>query len=515
METQGSAERIDVRSYVQPIWSRRWLVLAVVVIATAATYLYFDRQPREYTASTDVFVQVSELDRTLFGSSVDSDPDRNTANQASFLRSRAVASRVARQVHYKGPAADLTKKITVERAEGNDFITIRATDSTPIKAAGLANAFAQALIRLREASTRDRVQAATQVAQHELAQLGPGRENQTARRSLRAQIRRLQVISSLPAGRVEQVDRAEPPGAASAPKPKRNAAFALFVSLVLACAAALLLDRSDRRIKRPERLEEVYGLPLLTTVPRGKPIGRDSEGRAGIPDQLRESFRTLRTNLDLQSLDRPLRTILVTSAMPSEGKSCVVRNLALAYGEAGHRVAVVEADLRQPTFEKMFQVSRKPGLTDVLANQQSLVETLQTVTLAAPPLVVEAGVPDVASGNGHSPNGGYVAVMTSGPHAANPPAVLAAERAKDVLSELAEHNDIVIIDSPPVLSVSDAIPLISAVDGVLLVARVGMTREDAARWLVEVIGRVPNANILGVVANAVPDAHQAYGYYGY
>jgi succinoglycan biosynthesis transport protein ExoP len=514
MESHASPERIDVRSYLEPIWARKWLVLAIVVVATAATYAYFTTQPKEYTASTDVFVQTSELDRALFGAGADTDPDRNTANQASFLRSRAVAARVAKKLDYKGRPGDLSKRIEVERAEGNDFVTISATGSTPRSAARLANAFAAALISLREASTRNRVQASIDVAKRELAQLGTDAASQSARKSLRARIKRLQVIESLPAGRVEQVDRAEPPGSASAPKPKRNAAFALVVSLMLGCAAALGLGRLDRRLKRPERVEEVFGHPMLTAVPHGKPVSRDPDGRAAIPDALRESFRTLRTNLDLQSLDRPLRTILVTSALPGEGKSSVVRNLALAYGEAGHSVAVVEADLRQPTFPLMFQVERNPGLTDVLSNQEPLGDALQPVAVAAPALVVDAPG-RVVNGNGRAGAAGRVSVMTSGPHAANPPAVLAAERVRDILSELAEHNDVVIVDSPPILSVSDAIPLLSAVDGTLLVARIGLTREDAAQRLAELLRRVPHANVLGVVANDVPDARQLYSYYSY
>lgn len=488
--------------------------MAIVVAATLGTYAYFASQPKEYTASTDVFVQVSELDRVLFGAAVDTDPDRNTANQASFLRSRAVAERVARRGNYPGPPGDLTDRIAIERVEGNDFVTISATDPTPTGAADLANAFAQALIELREASTRNRVQASVEVARRQLAQLGTDPASRSARRSLRSQIKRLEVIASLPAGRVEQVDEAEPPGTASAPKPKRNAAFAFFVSLVLACAAALGLERVDRRIKRPDRVEEIFGLPMLTAVPRGRPVAHDAGGRAVIPDALRESFRTLRTNLDLQSLDRPLKTLLVTSAMPREGKSSVVRNLALAYGEAGRKVAVVEADLRQPSFEEMFEVSRNPGFTDVLSNQQSLGDTLQPVALAGGPLVID-GATRTVIGNGHDPASGRLVVMASGPHAANPPAVLAAGRAKEVLSELAEEHDIVIIDSPPVLAVSDAIPLLSVVDGALLVARLGLTREDAARRLSEVLDRVPHANILGVVANAVPEARQPYAHYGY
>lgn len=506
---------MDLRAYVEPIWARRWLVLLIVVIATGATYAYFTKQPKEYTASTDVFVQTSELDRALFGAEVGSDPDRNTANQASFLRSRSVAEGVAKRIGFKGSPGELSKKIEVVSAEGNDFVTIRATDSTPARTAKLANAFATALIALREASTRDRVQASIQVAQRELDQLNETRSDAGARRSLRSQIRRLQVIESLPAGRVDQVDKAVPPAQPSAPKPKRNAAFAFLLSLVFACGAALGLGRLDRRIGRPEDVEEVFGLPMLGVIPHGTQVAEDENSGPAVPEDLQEAFRTLRTNLNMHNLDRPLRTILVTSASPGEGKSSVVRNLALAYREAGLRVAVLEADLRQPTLPKLLGVERDPGFTNVLSEGAAVHETLQTVS-GAKPQAIMATTPQAGSGAQHNGAGiGHLSVMTSGPPIANPPAVLAAERSQAILTGLADEHDVVLIDSPPILAVSDAMPLLSVVDGTLFVARLGLTREDSARRLVELVRRVPNVNLLGVVANDVPEGLAPYSSYGY
>jgi Mrp family chromosome partitioning ATPase len=252
---------------------------------------------------------------------------------------------------------------------------------------------------------------------------------------------------------------------------------------------------------------------MLASIPHGDPAPTDRDGRVLISDRHREAFRTLRTNLDLQSLDRPVRTILVASALPTEGKSSVVRNLALAYREAGLRVAVIEADLRQPSLPKMFRVRRDPGLTNVLSQQTTSSEALQTVAAGEAEGTLEERAPADGSSDGFAR--AQLVVMTSGPNPANPPAVLGATRAHEVLREVAGDHDIVLVDSPPLLAVSDAIPLLSVVDGTLMVARLGLTKRDAARRVMELIHRVPDARVLGVVANDVPQGRAPYAYYDY
>jgi protein-tyrosine kinase len=230
----------------------------------------------------------------------------------------------------------------------------------------------------------------------------------------------------------------------------------------------------------------------------------------------------LRTNLDLASLDKSLRTILITSAGPREGKSTVVRNLALAYRESGARVAVIDTDLRRPTLDRLLPVEREPGLINVLTGAETLERALQTA-----PVHVEGMETLIqmysqnGNGNGHGASDlGRLAVLTAGPTPANPPAVLAAERMRVLLRRIADHFDVVLVDTPPMLAFSDAVPLVSEADGVLVVARLGTTTSDAAKRLMTRLERIPGANILGVVANDVGKRAQAqrnyaYHYYGY
>jgi Mrp family chromosome partitioning ATPase/capsular polysaccharide biosynthesis protein len=520
MDSQVTPESTDVRRYLEPIRSRWWLILAIVAIATAATYLYYDHKQKEYTASSAVYVQTSPLDRALFGNDNAQDPDRNNQNQAKLLLSRTVAQQVARRLHFAGDPAALLDAVKVTVNSGSDFVTVKATQPTPAGAARLANAFIIEFIKARKAASRADITASKRVAQAELARLNettPGAS--AARKALKDRVQRLGVLEGLPVGAAEQVDKALPPGAPSAPKPKRNALFALFVSLVLAFVVVFGLDRLDRRVRRVEEIEELYDLPLLATVAHTRSMAPDAEGRAVLPPDLREAFRTLRTNIELISLDRPVRKILVTSAVPKEGKSSVVRNLALAYREAGARVAVIEADLRQPTMNLLFHLQARSGLTNVLSGEQELSSALEPVAVQTESTILTAlKSPSPQMANGGSANGarpGELVVLTSGEATANPPAVLASSRVRELLDQIAAGYDIVLIDSPPVLAVSDAIPLLNAVDGTIVVARLDLSSRDAARRVMELIRRVPDAELLGVVAN---DAHETkrhrYGTYG-
>lgn len=506
MDSQAAPETTDVRRYIEPVRSRWWMILLIVALATAGTYYYYDRKPKEYTASTDLNVQASPVDRALFGAQNQFDPDRANLDQAKLLRSRSVAEAVAEQLHSRGGAASLQSAIGVTTSSGSDYITITATQGTPAAAARLANAFASAFIKIRRDASREDVTAARQVAQAELDRLPPNAANADARKTLRSRVKRLRVIEGLPTGAVQQVDKALAPGTPSAPRPKRNALFALFVSLVFAIGAAFALERIDKRVRRVEEIESLYDLPLLSTVGHARRMAADTDGNAVVPDKLREAFRTLRTNLELISLDRPLRTILVTSAVPKEGKSSVVRNLALAYRDAGARVAIVEADLRQPTMNTLFHIGTGAGLTTVLTGEHDLSAALQPVaggSEAAIPTAVKAPAQHAFGGpaNNGADGRGELFVLASGGPTANPPAVLASNRVREVLAEIAATHDVVLIDSPPILAVSDAIPLLSAVDGTIVVARVDLSTRAAARRVMELIRRVPGAEVLGVVAN--------------
>ena len=234
--------------------------------------------------------------------------------------------------------------------------------------------------------------------------------------------------------------------------------------------------------------------------------------------------------------------ILVTSAVPGEGKSTVVRYLAEAFSEWGKTVAVIDADLRRPSLSELYGVGDGFGLTDLVGAESMNGAVAHALVAVTRPRIGGTGVdieggekatPTVEDGDDTEP-AGSVATMTVARGAAalpgselatirmlpagtappNPAALLAAMRTRELIQEISDAHDVVIIDTPPVLAVSDAIGLVPIADAVILVARIGKTNRDEAKRLIETLQRIPDARLMGVVANdEVAVAADHYGYY--
>lgn len=203
-----------------------------------------------------------------------------------------------------------------------------------------------------------------------------------------------------------------------------------------------------------------------------------------------EAYRTLRTNMGFTEMDRPCRTVLVTSVHPMEGKSTITANLAVVMAQAGHKVLVVDCDLRKPRQHQIFNVSNQSGLTNCLLNRATVAETV------------------------HSSIADNFSLLTSGPIPPNPSEILSSEYTRAFWAGLKDHYNYIFIDSPPVLTVADAAILSSQVDGVLLVFASGSTRIDHAREARDQLNKA-NAHIIGVVLNRAKIAKSKYQYYYY
>lgn len=514
MSDVETGQPFDPREYLRPLWRRLWLIVAIAVVATAATYVYSESQPDRYTASTKVFLTTTQVDELLSGGAELAADDRTNQTLAALLTSRAVAEEAAKRMDYRGDPGDLLADVDVIPASGADFVTIEAERGSAREAAALANAFAGAFIASRRASAREEARSTRAVAERRLNRLQREGGNRDAVRSLRSRIQRLKVIETLPTGGVEQVDPARPPGVPSSPRPKRNATFALVIALAFGAALALALERFDRRIKRIDDVEPLYGAPVLGVVPR---LRRSRDGRLDLTPAGQEAFRMLRSNAQLADLDGEISTLLVTSAIAQEGKSTVVRNLAFAYQETGLRVAVVELDLHRPRLSELFGINREPGLTNVLLGDNGVGDALQHVIVGAgghTAVVDHYGTGSRTPGsNGFDSmpvDNGSLSVLTSGSISSNPAAILGAQRVHDLLDKVKADHDLVLIDSPPLLAVGDTLPLLSAVDGVLVVARADLTTQEAAKRLTGAIERAPQVRVIGVVVNDVQREQAGY-----
>lgn len=206
--------------------------------------------------------------------------------------------------------------------------------------------------------------------------------------------------------------------------------------------------------------------------------------------QAAEAFRTLRTNIQFSSLDEDIRTIVVTSTQPGEGKSTIISNLAITMAQSGKKVVLIDCDLRKPTIHKRLGVSNQYGLTTLLSKEKALDEVINATNIS------------------------NFYILTSGPIPPNPAELLGSKKMKSLIEELKGYFDIILFDAPPVLSVTDAQVLSTYCNGVVFVAGYGEAEKLAVVRAKELISKV-GGKIIGVVINKVPNNSKSYYYYNY
>jgi len=286
------------------------------------------------------------------------------------------------------------------------------------------------------------------------------------------------------------------PTEASFPRKKRSLALAALVGLILGWSLSFLLHSLDGSVKSTEDVEDELGLPVLGHVPRSArgnsgPNGADLYSLENPRGSFAESFRSLQTSIALARAGDPIRRLLVTSATPSEGKDLVCVNTAIAIARNGKRVLLIDADMRRPRQHKVFGVSSRSGLSNLLAGRGD-----------AGPL--ERVRPTVVPG---------VSLLPAGPIPPDPMELVASDRMREVLDLLEPHFDVLVLNSPPVMAVSDPVVLSRIADGTLLVVRALVTRREAARRALEILKRA-DARLLGAVLNLVDVPRTGSSYYG-
>lgn len=514
-------EELDLRSYLRPIWRRKWIILAIVVVATAATYFIAAGQPKSYVASATLYVQVADptVDITTAGVQQSAPSSQSIADVAQLITAQSVTDRVARTLRV--PSTSAASAVTATPATNSDFVTVTATSGSPVLAARLANTYVSAFLGSRSQAVAGEALQARRGAQATLRSLPPGPANVGQRQTLEQDIQTYQQIQLNPSSGARQIDTAAVPSLPTSPRPVRDAVFGGVVGLVLGLIAAFCLELLDRRLMRVSTLESLYDRPVLAVLPHvSDPAPVPTGDGAVVTPQFLEELRTLRVTLRLASGPRAPRTIMVTSSLPREGKSTITRDLALVYAEAGERVLVIDADLRRPRIERLFGLQEGRGLAHILRGEASLSETALPARLSSP-------VPDV-SDNGHRQGSasddprarGSLDVLAHGERLENPLALLSSERMTALLEEAAQAYDVVLLDTAPVLTVADCLPLLEVVESVVLVVRLGQTTRESAKRFDDLITRLPDITFSGVIANdarnqADDEGYGSYGRYGY
>lgn len=293
---------------------------------------------------------------------------------------------------------------------------------------------------------------------------------------------------------VVQIEAAALPSEPIRPKPVQNTLLAAALGLMLAAGIVFLIEYLDDTIKTVDDVERNLQLPVIGYIAKMQ-YGSDKDERLYVVRQPRspvaEAFRSLRTNLEFSSVDKPLRRLLVTSPSPNDGKTTIAANLSAIMAQGGKRVILLDADMRKPQVHRFLGVSNRVGLSDIFRGSIPISMTLQTSDRAKD-----------------------VTVVTSGSLPPNPTELLASDRMDQILHELGERGDMVVIDGPPSL-VADVQVLASKVDGVVMVIQPGHTHADEARATLEQLART-GVRVLGVIFNRIPrDRFYYYGGYRY
>ncbi|TML00112.1 MAG: hypothetical protein E6G34_01035 [Actinobacteria bacterium] len=524
----------DATAIFAPLWKRKWIILAVGVLVAGATYLYYKHTTKVYLAETKLYLGAGAEEQapTERGSGSKS-PKVNAAEQATIINS-IVVEEVRQRLRAQGNKQLLHgAKVRAKASEKSQFVGISVEAHTGRGAALLANATAQAYLK-RQVSTRQRaIRTQLAITRRQLARIEAASAAQSAQRTSKSsgntktstsganstanilQIANLnsrinELEAQLGSSGARQLNPARPKLARLvAPKPRKNAIFGFVIGIVLAAIGAYALARFDRRLRSLADMEAIFGTQILTALPKVRQPIVTREGRPAPSKFLLEPLRRLHTTL---SLGRALKregpsggVILFLSPDPADGKSTLVADLAIVQRDAGARVIVLDANLRRPVQAKFLAAEDSYGLADVLMRTHALEEVLQPVAPAPQPARGDSRSSTGAAATvAELRTGGSLSLLASGQALANPPAMLASEAMGDLLRELADDFDLVLVDASSPIEVSDPMPLLPLVDGVIVVARVGHTREVSAQRLAQMLRQESFAPTLGIVANCAP-----------
>ncbi|HMD56058.1 MAG TPA: Wzz/FepE/Etk N-terminal domain-containing protein [Solirubrobacteraceae bacterium] len=516
----------DAGRVFSPLWKRKWIILLVGIAVGAGTYEYYKHQPAQYTAKTSLYLGGTSEQQGA-GTSAQGKgglSGRELTNQVELINSSLIGVPVHKQLRAEGNLAAARSKAKATASANSSFILITTEGHLPRGAVALANAYARVYVERERADYYRGLKAAIANARQQLRRIETptskgGKASNSASSAIQAatlasKINQLESGLSNYAG-VQQVSPAKANPLPVSPTPKKNAIFGFVLGLLLAAIVAYVLSQFDRRLGSLSDVEGTFQAQVLTALPTVKsPVVRPNGERAPARPLL-EPLRRLQTTLQLGDVlgrDGAPRSIAFVSADPGDGRSTLIANLARVQRDAGARVAVVEADFRRPVMGRLLDVSSPHGLGEVLMGRVSLDDAMRNVEPLQP------AVSDVASAGAVSTvvasrSTGELSVLLAGEGVDNPPALLASPQMADLLRALAEEYDYVLIDGPPPLAVSDVMPLLPLVDGMIIVARIGHTRDQSAQRLGQVLGRTASAPLLGVVANCVTSKDmERYGF---
>lgn len=507
---------MELKQYLIPLRKWWWLLIATTLVSTLSAFAATRfEEPLYRTHTTLIIGQTLENPNPSSG---DFYLGTTLAQSYADIAQRSLVQEATMA------ALGLTWLPTyrVNVPANNQLIEIIVTDSSPARAQAVANMLAEQLIRQTPTGSPgadeqralfinqqmdslqvkiDETEAQITGLQNALEDMVSARQiadTQTQISSLEVRLNTLQtnfatLLNNTPKGAPNTLRVIEPaalPTTSISPPIWQTVLLGSVIGFVLAAAAAYLMEYLDNTIKTPDEAVRKLGAPILGFIAELNAAANGQNPEPYVATHPRspvaEAYRILRTNLEFAGVDQPLKTILITSPGPGEGKSTTAANLGVALAQGHKQVILLDCDLRRPNIHRFFGLANQTGLSDIFRGQASVSELLLPTKIAG------------------------LSVMTSGSVPPNPAELLSSGKMQQILQELSELADVVIIDSPPFV-VSDAIILGSKVDGVLMLVQPERTPEPAAAAMVNQLRRV-GANLVGMVFNRI--ASGAAGYYG-
>jgi len=486
------------RTYLQILRRRKWWIGLIAMLGLVGSLAFALTVHKQYSATAQLLVQPS-IDASGLGA-VQEQPVTQTdvLTELQLVTSAPVQQAVRNQL-------GSTPTVSASEIGQTNVIAITATSQVPSQASLIANLYANAFVQYRQAVESRSLTTAEAQLRSQISSLGQqlssfGSNTTSPEASallnqeavLKEQLAQMQVSGAQVTGDVVLVTPAQTPVSPSSPKPAEDALLGLIAGLLVGLGAAFLRDALDDRLTSKETAEHAGAAPVLAMTPLVTSWRRKKPLLVTITEPTSpaaESYRSLRTSLQFARQGQQLRSVVLTSPGVDEGKTSTLANLGVVFAQAGERVVLVSADLRRPRIGDFFELDEHVGLTSVLLGHQTLETTLLPI-----------------------PGFGRLSLLPAGPVPPNPAELLSSSRAQEIFTRLRQHFDLVLIDSPPVLPVTDPAILALHADATLLLAAAGQTRRADLHRAAEKLEQV-NAKVLGIVLNKVTrQTERNYGY---
>lgn len=504
---------IDLRRYLALIIHWWWLILLTTFLAATVSYLISRQMTPIYRASTMILINEATSGQAADYSSLLTS-ERLASTYARIITTRPVLEMVIYRLGLTLTPNQLASMVTVTPVRDTQLVVITVESTNP----GLSGAVANALYLVfseqiqetqssRYSASKESLRVQMTETENEIAELrqaiatanDPSEIDRLETRfnqyrqiyaNLLVSYEQIRTAEAQTLSNVVQLEKAIAPTSPIKPRTMQNTFIGAIIGLAISIGGIFLADALDDTVKSPDEITRRLRLPIMGAITRyEEPEDGQLITCAQPRSPIAETFRALRTNVQYASIDHPIRTLIVTSPAPSDGKTTIAANLANVIAQSGARVTVVDADLHRPRAHHVFKVDPRPGLSNLfIKNNLHLNGSRQ-------PTVTDS-----------------LHVIAAGELPPNPSELLGSKKMREIIDAILAESDMVFIDTPPILSVTDAVVLAPMVDGVLIVVRPGVTKMAALKTSVEQL-RYVGANLVGIVLNGIDERSVRYGYY--